>query len=182
MIKTNPLSINNIKTLAKEIRKLYNVKLSEPFPIMEFLDSLVDKNKLTIQVLDNNDPYLDEKTLALYNPTDNFIYMKESVLEEYDNKIYRANFTLAHELFHFLQAQVLNFSFEEVEKCEAYEEAEWQANEFAGELLLPYEYINDKDEILSKHFHVSLECVYTKKVNILKRKMNNESNRQNENK
>ena len=61
-----------------------------------------------------------------------FIYVKISVLEEVEAKEYRANFTLAHEFFHYIQCQVLGFSFEEVDPCLHYVRAEWQADEFAG--------------------------------------------------
>lgn len=74
----------------------------------------------------------EEDTPAKYNLIDNFIYVKISVLEEVEAKEYRANFTLAHEFFYYIQCQVLGFSFEEVDPCLHYVRAEWQADEFAG--------------------------------------------------
>ena len=51
-----------------------------------------------------------------------------------------------------------------------YEDPEWSANEFAGELLLPKEFLDNDDEYLVEHFKVSMECVLTRKVKKLKRK------------
>lgn len=169
MIKTNPLSVKDISLIASSTRKKYNVKSDDAFPILEYIDYLFGEGLLSIQLLDDNDPYLDKNTPAVYNTKDNFIYIKESVLTEIEEGNYRSNFTLAHELFHYLQHQVLGFEFEEVEDRKTYEDPEWQANCYAGELLLPTDYLNMDDEYLSKHFMVSMECVLTRKVKTKKR-------------
>lgn len=169
MIRTNSLSLNDIKDLAYNVRKQFGILPFECFPILDYLDHLFEQGLLSIQVIDNDDPYLDNKTPAIYNTVDNFIYIKEEVLEEYDNNDYRANFTLAHELFHYLQAQVLNFEFKEVEYCFPYEDIDWQANQFAGELLVPEDSLVLDDDELVKKYKVSLECVLTRKVQLKNR-------------
>ena len=119
--------------------------------------------------MDNNDALFADNIPAFYNSYDNFIYIKESVLEEYENKEYRSNFTLAHELFHFIQHKVLGFDFEEVDSCVTYCDPEWQANEFAGQLLIPEEFIDLETEQLINKFHVSEYCVLTRKLKYKKR-------------
>ena len=171
MIKTNPLSVKAIEELATNLRKEANIKEEDAFPIFDYINELADKGLLTIQILDNNDLYLEENVPAKYNAVDNFIYIKEQVLDDYDKNEYRSNFTLAHELFHYLQSRVLNFEFEEVDECKTYEDPEWQANNFAGELLVPNKYLDLDDEFLVNHFKVTLECVFTRKVQ--KKKRNN---------
>lgn len=172
MIKTNPLSVKDIEAIAKKVREDYKIKDGECFPILDYLRYLYDKELIGISILDDNDPYLDKDTPAVYNAVDNFIYLKESVINEIENGNYRSNFTLAHELFHYLQNQVLNFTFEEVETRKTYEDPEWQANCFAGELLLPDEFLSNEDnEYLAKHFQVSMECVLTRKVKNTKRNL-----------
>lgn len=99
----------------------------------------------------------------------NFIYIKEQVLDDYENNIYWSNFTLAHELFHYLQSRILNFKFEDVVECKTYEDPEWQANNFAGELLVPKKYLDLDDEELVNRFKVTMECVLTRKVQRKKR-------------
>lgn len=169
MIKTNPLSVKDISILAGKVRSEYGISKDEPFPILDYLNNLFDKGLLSIQIIDNNDLYLENNVPAIYNTVDNFIYLKESVLIDYEEKNYRANFTLAHELFHYLQTRVLNFEFEEIEECKSYEEIDWQANEFAGELLLPKEYLDQDDKYLAEHFKVTLECVLTRKLKTKRR-------------
>ena len=169
MIKTNPLSVKDISLIASNTRKKYNIDLDQAFPILEYLDYLFSEGLLSIQLLDDNDPYLDKNTPAIYNAKDNFIYIKESVLEEVENGNYRSTFTLAHELFHYLQHQVLGFEFVEVEDRKTYEDPEWQANEFAGELLVPKAYLDLDDNDLVNRFKVTMECVLTRKVKNKKR-------------
>ena len=171
MIKTNPLSVKDIAGIAKRIRTDYNIKEDEAFPILDYLNYLYDNELVGIIILDDNDPYLDKNTPAVYNAFDNFIYLKESVITEVESGNYRSNFTLAHELFHYLQNQILGFTFEEVEDRKTYEDPEWQSNCFAGELLLPTEYLDKDDEYLATHFKVSMECVLTRKVKNKKRNL-----------
>ena len=177
MIKTNPLGVKDIADIARRVREEYKIGFGDCFPILEYINSLYDKELIGISILDDNDSYLDKDTPALYNAKDNFIYLKESVLDEIENENYRSNFTLAHELFHYLQNQLLGFSFEEVEDRKTYEDPEWQANCFAGELLLPDEYLDNDDNVfLAKHFQVSLECILTRKVKNKKRKCKERAN------
>lgn len=170
MIKTNPLSVKDISNIATSIREQYGIARDKAFPILEILKQLFYDNYLSIQLLSDDDPYLDKNTPAVYNANDNFIYLKESVIEEVESGNYRSNFTLAHEFFHYLQHQVLGFIFEEVEDRKTYEDPEWQANCFAGELLLPDEFLsNDDNDYLAEHFQVSMECVLTRKIKQKKR-------------
>ena len=110
-------------------------------------------NYLSIQLLADDDSYLDKNIPAVYNANDIFIYLKESVIEEVESGNYRSNFTLAHEFFHYLQHQIFGFEFKEVEERKTYENPELQANCFAGELLLPDEFLNNEDnDYLGKSF------------------------------
>lgn len=170
MIKTNPLSVKDIERIANNFRLNYNIKENEYFPILKVIDDLFEKNMLSYQIVSDDDKILDENMPACYNASENFIYVKESVLEEYENNNYRSAFTLCHELFHYMQAQVLRFDFEEVEDCKSYEEVDWQANEFAAQLLIPTKFIEEETEKLIDMFRVSIECVLTRKAKNIRRK------------
>ena len=164
MIKTNPRGVKAIRAIARNLRISYGISMDEAFPIYDYLESLCDEGLLTIEIVENDSDLLDKGVVAIYNASDNFIYIKEQVLEDLDNNIYRSNFTLAHELFHYLQNQVFDFTFEEVNERKAFEDPEWQANEFAGELLVPTDSLDlSEDEIVSR-YKVSLECALTRKV------------------
>lgn len=166
MKKTNPLNIVEIENYVNNLRRELDIPSNSPFPVLKVIEKFHNDGLLTIQYLEDDDPLFEEDTPAKYNPSENFIYVKESVLEELENHEYRANFTLAHELFHYFQCQVLGFEFEEVENCPKYVDSEWQADEFAGQLLVPTKCIvGDCDtRLLADMFNLSELCVITRKL------------------
>lgn len=164
MKKTNALKITDIENYANKLRNKFNVSLDSPFPILDVIEKLHYDGLLTIQYLEDDNDIFDVDTPAKYSPIENFIYVKESVLEELERNEYRANFTLAHELFHYFQWKILLFEFEEVEDCPPYLNPEWQADEFAGQLLVPtksIEKIRDAKKI-SEIYKVSEICAVTR--------------------
>ncbi len=175
MRKTNPLKISDIEIYANNIRKRLGYLPNTAFPILEVIEKFHYEKLLTIQFLEDDNSIFENDTPAKYNPSDNFIYVKESVLEELENCEYRANFTLAHEFFHYLQCQILNFDFEETDECPSFCDPEWQADEFAGQLLLPTEaIINENDsKIIADIYKVSETCLITRKLYYNRRKNRN---------
>ncbi len=165
MKKTNPLKIVEIENYANNLRRELDIPSNSPFPVLEVIEKFHGDGLLTIQYLEDDDPLLEEDTPVKYNPIDDFIYVKISVLEEAETDEYRANFTLVHEFFHYIQCQALGFTFEEVEYCPHYVRAEWQAGEFAGQLLILTKYVDvdeyNKFEII-EHFKVSEKCAETR--------------------
>ncbi len=163
--KTNPLGVSAIKKEADRVRKEYNAPLDSFFPIYEYITDLADKGLLTYQILEDDNPIFEEGEYGKYDPITNTIYVKDCVDEELCDDIGRARFTLAHELFHYIQIQVLKFEVVEVEEIEkSYEDAEWQANEFAAQLLIPQEYTTLEVEEIMEKFGVSEECALYRKV------------------
>lgn len=164
MIKTNPLSVQHIEKIANNFRKQFDIANNNYFPILDILDTLFESKLLSYQIVQDDFYLLSDDIPAVYNPKENFMYIKQSVIYDYENNNYRAAFTLCHELFHFLQSSVFQFDFVECEECKLYENVEWQANEFAGQLLIPSQFVDFPDDILQEMFHVSLECVLTRKA------------------
>ena len=180
MRRTNPLTINKIEAIARKTREYFQVSNDSKFPIMEVIGYLFENYVLSLQVLEDDNKIFDNDVPAVYNPIDNFIYVKESVLKELEEKEYRSNFTLAHELFHFIQCKILEFEFEDVEYCKSYEDAEWQANEFAAQLLIPTEYAMAQKydvQFIIEKFEVSEIFANTRRIKCLKRKHKNISYR-----
>lgn len=172
MKKTNPISVKEIEKICDTLRIYFDVAFDSYFPILDVMNYFESIDLLTIQIMENEDEMFDVNEVAIYNAADNFIYLKESVLEDYENSNYRCNFTLAHEFFHFIQYRLLNYNVIETDYCESYFDPEWQANEFAGQLLIPTKYIDlDVDEMVNK-FHVTQECALTRKLKYEKRKNN----------
>ena len=81
MIKTNPLSVKDIEKLAMAFREHYQIKKDEYFPVLEIIDKLFEEKYLSYQIVDDNTDMLDNNTLAIYKPNENFIYIKESVIQ-----------------------------------------------------------------------------------------------------
>lgn len=170
-LKTNPLSVDIIEKYAQIMRNFFSISNDEFFPIYEVLEHFQNEEKLSIQILEDSDLiFEDDKELAKYNGKENYLYLKESLLEDYENNIYTSNFTLAHELFHFMQLNLLNFKFIECENVRPYEDPEWQANEFAAQLLIPSEFIDLSENELSSKFHVTVECALYRKLKYKQRK------------
>lgn len=166
MRKTNPLKIAEIEKFANKLRKEIGISPLARFPILDVLEKFHEEGLLSVQYMEDNNPIFDDDTPAKYNPKDNFIYIKESVLEELECHEYRSNFTLAHELFHYFQCKIFGFEFEEVNECPSFTNPEWQANEFAGELLIPTAYILGDCDIkkIADNLNVSEHCVITRKL------------------
>lgn len=162
-IMTNPLSIDNIKNIAREVREYFHIFSSSYFPILDVLELLDIKGYLNLVVLPNDDPSFSDDVVAYYDSSNNSIYISDDLYNntEYD---YRSNFTLAHEFFHFIQYNHLNFTFEEVFDTPPFKDPEWQANEFAGQLLIPDEALDLPIEDIIETYKVSETCALTRLV------------------
>ena len=82
MKKTNPLKIVEIENYANNLRKELGIPSNSFFPVLEVMEKFHVDGLLTIQYLEDDDSLFEDDTPAKYNPADNFIYVKESVLEE----------------------------------------------------------------------------------------------------
>lgn len=61
-------------------------------------------------------------------------------------------------------------NLESTDYCKSYEDVEWQANEFAGQLLIPEKYLFSKnEEVLAIQYYTTVECVLYRRVKLKKR-------------
>lgn len=72
-------------------------------------------------------------------PSENVIKLREDVYEGVCNGVGRDRFTAAHEMGHYLMHRDAPMKFHRTSRgrLPAYMESEWQANTFAGALLMP---------------------------------------------
>lgn len=129
--------------------------------IILLVEKIVQEEKygLNIEICNNLDPRL-KGAVALYIPSIHTIIIRESVYEAAANCNHRHRFTIAHELGHAILHKNSELSLARMNSndIKAYENPEWQANEFAGNLLLPIHFAVDKtDEELVEEFGVSYE-------------------------
>lgn len=134
-----PTSRLNIRNLALILRKIFDLKDEEYFPIAEFLElglpQIIKSFELEI-VLPEEMPY----EYGLTFPEKKVIRLREDVYENAISGVGRDRFTVAHEIGHLLLHKPASLSlarnqFEK--KIPAYKNPEWQANTFAAELLAP---------------------------------------------
>lgn len=134
-----PRSKRDIEQVAYNIRKTLKLEKYLYFPIVEFIENILPQ-------IDTNFSYeyceladMPKNTYAFYNPTDNIMHIREDVYEAACKDDGRHRFTLAHEVGHyFLHSEdvILRRSASKFE-IKPFENPEWQANTFAGALLIP---------------------------------------------
>lgn len=136
--KVSPCSRKDLRNYALLIRQKTKLEFQLEFPIVEVLEILVADEKLNLEILPDED-MPDSYGETLY--TTNVIRLRESTYNGAceGNPFYRS--TIAHELLHCFKHRYEEIKFcktvEEIQSIKSYEDAEWQANCFAGELLVP---------------------------------------------
>lgn len=135
-----PLSRNDIRGMARFIRKVANSENDRYFDIVKFLDIDLPKIDPDFSLIIEDEKILGECHGLTY-PDRNEIHIRSDVYERAYHDSGRDRLTMAHELFHLLQHTKENVSYARVgrrAKVEAFRDPEWQADAFGGELLVPY--------------------------------------------
>jgi Zn-dependent peptidase ImmA (M78 family) len=136
-----------LRRLAKYVRSKLgidcNAKYIDVTWVLEQLN-LFDP-EFSFEIVDDDE--LEPSVQAKTNPIEKKIYIKESVYIGAINNNGRDRMTIAHELLHLLlhQPEVLTL-YRRTEDLPLYKNPEWQAECFAGELLMPYEAIQTMTE------------------------------------
>lgn len=171
--RVNGLKIVQIRLLANFFRKKF--RLNE-LPLGRFIELMIAKE--LVDVLEDNDPLFKNGAEAKYVPEAGCVFLKQS---DYDacvrNTSARSKFTFWHEIGHGLLGHSLSFSRGEgIEGRDipAYESSEWQADQFAAEILMPLEIIKAEKlftpEALVSRFGVSWEAATVRLKQLSKHK------------
>ena len=169
-VVASPLSRNKIRQQALRLRQIFGFDNSMWFPIVEFLEIVLPQvsEDFTFLVLETKEM---EEGYGLTIPGDNLISVREDVYERALAGVGRDRFTLAHELGHFLLHTSENVGLTRLPKessTKAYLNPEWQANTFAGELLIPSNLIESKSvSEISTECGVSLQAAQIQ-IDVLK--------------
>lgn len=86
------------------------------------------------------DDFFDPRTHAFTDIPKGIVFIRDSVYDAACQDEVLSRFTIAHELGHFMLMRVFGKSIRlrpNGRILEAYEDPEWQASAFAGELLIP---------------------------------------------
>ncbi len=143
-----PRSRKNIRKSVMILRNLVGDKLF--FDVIRFIEHKlpVFDPKLEFNIVPDKE--LPDAYAKAF-PGVHRIDVRESVYEAAASGVGRDRFTLCHELGHYILHGPENISYPRVaRKIKAYEDPEWQANTFAGELLAPTDKIKNLciDEIV----------------------------------
>ncbi|WP_197049858.1 ImmA/IrrE family metallo-endopeptidase [Anaerococcus lactolyticus] len=132
------LSIKDIRKLANRIRKLFDFENEMNFPIVQVIEFLSNKGAFYLEIctFDEMGSKYGETI-----PSENLIKLREDIYDKACENDGFSRSTCSHELLHWLQHREETVSFcrkeEDLKNRRAYENPEWQANCFSGELLVP---------------------------------------------
>lgn len=131
-----PMSRNAIRDIADVIRESFGLRDKRYFPVVEFLEQGLPQadGDFVLEIKDIRE--MQEYGIAY--PKEKRIELREDVYERACNGVPRDRFTIAHEIGHYFLHIPERIGLARTnEKPKPYMDPEWQANTFAGELLLP---------------------------------------------
>lgn len=150
-------SRNQLRTAAYMLRKKFGLEKEKMFPIVWFLEFIMPQ----VDPMFTLDPVEDDELrgrAAETIPTLHTIRIKQSIYNAACAGNHWARFVLAHELGHYIFHSTENVAYalsDPNEKIPRSIDPEKQADDFADELLVPVNLINEPTEYLvSKHFGV----------------------------
>jgi hypothetical protein len=162
--RVEPKSRENIRSIAHRIRRFYGWEDKTYIPVVELLERLCEFSpSFYYEVIDDSDWLWKEH--AWTDVTNGHVLIKQSVYDGAFDEKKRDRMTIAHEIGHYVMHHLGNVRMETVytfQKLESYEDPEWQAKCFAGELLMPYHWLHllQPDEI-ERMCGVSFDAVQT---------------------
>ncbi|MEW9051764.1 MAG: ImmA/IrrE family metallo-endopeptidase [Neobacillus sp.] len=136
----NPISRSNIRALTGMLRKVVDLDEESYFPVMGFLELVIPQIDPAFEY--EIVPVNHMKEYGITYPEKNKIRLREDVYDNAISGIARDRFTVAHEIGHYFLHKPGSISLArsqnvEINRIPAYQQPEWQANTFAGELLAP---------------------------------------------
>jgi len=161
--RARPTSRLKIRSFANQIRKIVGLEKSTDFPILAVFEFLSAQGIFTFEILPKED--MENKCGETF-PEERHILIREDIYEEAYKEMPFARTTLAHELYHLFfhggEAISLCRTDSEIKARRAYEDPEWQANCFAGELLVPKDLVVGMSvEEVMKNCNVSVTMAKT---------------------
>lgn len=140
-----PLSRYKIRIIIDHIRKVLGLENEAYIPIVKFLEGMeeiFEEDNFTVEIIPDNE--LPESVQGDTDVINNVIRIKESVYDGACDNDGTHRFSIAHEIGHYFLMSVLGLKFQRnlnQREIKIYEDPEWQANCFAGELLMPHDFI-----------------------------------------
>lgn len=162
-----PLSRKDIRKMANRLREIFGLEEAMEFPIVKVMEFLSNKRTLNLEIctVDEMGSKFGETI-----PSENSIKLREDIYEKACDGDGFSRSTCSHELLHWIRHREETVSFcrkeEDLKNRRAYEDPEWQANCFSGELLVPKHLVKGMtiDEIVEKcNVTPTMACYQLKK-------------------
>lgn len=155
-----PQSWARIGQLTNNIRVQFSLSSKPDFPVMEFLERVLDHKLGTVRLEIGSREEMGAYE-GLTDPAGEFIILREDVYEKASSEDGRARFTVAHELGHFfLHTGISMARASPNAKVAPFRLSEAQANQFAAELLMPrgFMLLDDVPQAVADRHGVSFEA------------------------
>ncbi len=175
--KVAPKSASTIASVARSVMSVLlsvaGVKRAADINFAHFIEVILPELGIEFDAI--SDTSAEIKPEAPAAMIGNKLKMRDSCYKGLCAGIPRDAFTLFHELGHFFLGHERQYTREELGEHKPYEDSEWQANEFAGECLMPLSVIVNKklDSIqkIQREFGVSGEAAQVRFDKLRKRNM-----------
>lgn len=160
-VRVKPRSKHEIRGFARLVRQHFQDDIHKPFDVLNCLEIDLPKATAYDFSFEPKEKGYMKDVEASVSPDDMVMYIRQDVFDALYNNDSRARFTIAHEFGHLFMhkgvATTLNRSNPSAHK--PYEDSEWQANQFAAELLAPLDGCIGLsiDEIMKK-YNISYQC------------------------
>lgn len=165
-----PRSRHDIEAAAANARRVLGLPEGR-INIPKLLDQLTQYG-IQYDVFDSRSSPLPREVEACYSPSDQTLYIRDSVYAEMVRGGQRATFTFGHELGHAVLAHRQGFN-RQVASVPKYCNSEWQANVFAAEFTMPKDQINRRvlrtPEAIGDFFGVSLAAARIRHSDVFNR-------------
>ena len=161
--RVHPRSIQDIRLAANVVRNLIVSPQDRIIDVESLLERLPEFG-ISPEIVE--DDYLPPGVEACYYPEHLTIYLTEATYGAIRRSSPRARFTVIHELGHAVLGHTRSFNREQGRPAKTYEDSEWQANQFAAEILMPLAAIRKMSlptaESLAQTFGVSMQAAETR--------------------
>lgn len=163
----DPLSRKDIRKMAYKFRELFGFENEMDFPIVQVIEFLSNKGEFNLEICTDDEMGIKYGETI---PSENLIKLREDIYENACTGDGFSRSTCSHELLHWLNHREETVSLcrkeEDLKNRRAYEDPEWQANCFSGELLVPKHLVKGMTiaEIVEKcNVTYSMACYQLKK-------------------
>lgn len=156
-LKAEPLSNDDITFITQYLRKQLRCDSNSPLNILAILEYAMPELSENFNYSIKQQKDMRINAHAYTDPQTNEIVIREDIYERARLGEGRDRFTIAHEIGHYIlhsnEVVALTRVYPD-EKIKPYEDVEWQADAFAGELLCPSSALTPNltiDEIADKY-------------------------------